>query len=276
LWYHVSSQHTNTVTGYWVGEFALASGTTYGWNGQFGQLDYHGVPPLPQLGSENSDSVFPPEIDESSSPQEITEAFTTLVDIDNIIIMPPNFGQADGDSVVNMVTDARRVIDWLINQGQKSDIPIYIYEHWPEAVSDDLSASQWQAYHDETTGSYHQWFLDFQNSLLGNYPNVDFRTIPVGPIIAEILQNSALDASRLSFADLYEDDAPHGRPNLYFLAGLVTYQSMYGQRVSGDYRPSIDLFGGVSVEIADDFSDLNDFVWERLNYYNANGVRIWP
>jgi len=270
---HASSRHTNTVTGYWIGEFALASGTTYGWNGQFGQFFDHiqslnnNTGPINQLGSENSTDVFP-----SGSSD-----FATQVNVDNIVIMPPNFSQGLGNSLNITQNDPRGLIDWLQNEGQKAGIPIYIYEHWPEASSGNLNAAEWALYHEFTTGSYHQWFLWFQDALLDVYPNVDIRTIPVGPIIADILRNPAFtNVGSLSFTDFYEDNSPHGRPNIYFLAGLITYQAMYGQTVANDYSPPVDSFGGVSAEIADDFNAINAFVWERLNYYNANGVRIWP
>lgn len=277
LWQHTSSQHTNMVTGFWVGEFARESGTTYSWGGQFGQLRYHELPPRAWLGSDNSADLSP--LGENAIIRDI--------DLDNVLIMPPNFVQggdatARSRSLAEQLALAQRVIDWIIDEssagGQKSDLPIYIYEHWPEAISDNLSESQFQAYHQVTTGSYHQWFLGYQNGLLALYPDVDFRTIPVGPIIADILQNDALAASQLSFTDLYEDESPHGKPNIYFLAGLVTYQAMYGQQVNANYRPPVDPFGGVSSELAGDenFNALNDFVWERLSHYNANGVRVWP
>jgi len=276
LWQHTSSQHTNMVTGFWVGEFARESGTTYSWGGQFGQLVDHALPPRAWLGSDNSADLSP--LGDSAIIRDIG--------LDNVLIMPPNFVQG-GDSIARStslaehLTISQRVIDWIIDEsvsgGQKSGLPIYIYEHWQEAISDNLTESQFQAYHDVTTGTYHQWFLDYQNGLLALYPSVDFRTIPVGPIIADILQNDALAASQLSFTDLYEDESPHGKPNIYFLAGLVTYQAMYGQQVSEAYRPTIDPFGGVSGQLAgqENFNALNNFVWERLNYYNANGVRIW-
>lgn len=267
LWDHASSQHTNTVTGYWVGEFAIASGTTYGWNGQFGQLNYHNLPPSPQLGSENSVDVFPSESTNFSN-----------IDIDNLVIMAPNFVQATNTVASEQLTHAQRVIDYLIDPsaGNKAGLPIYIYAHWPEASSANLNASEFAAYHAVTTGVYHQWHVNYQNALMGLYPQVDFRMIPVGPIIADVLQNTDLQVSSLTFTDLYEDNSPHGRPNIYFLAGLITYQAMYGQMVSNSYVPSTDTFGGVSNTIANDFPALNAFVWQRLNHYNNHGVRIWP
>ncbi len=264
LWDHSSG--SNTVTGYWVGEFALVNGTSYAWNGEFGQLDYHALPPFPQLGSSNSEDVFPTE----------DTPFNTL-SLDNVLIMPPNYVQA-GSSIVadKEITDARRVIDYLLDEGdsggKQSGIPLYIYAHWQEAAFYPLNASQWDDYHAVTTGSYHQWFLNYQDQLAALYPEVDIRMIPVGPVIADVVQNASLQASGFTFSDLYEDEAPHGTTDLYFLAGLVTYQAMYGQAVTDSYVPPAEI----SPLIADDFPALNQYVWQRLNFYNADGVNVWP
>ncbi|EGG94837.1 hypothetical protein IMCC1989_2240 [gamma proteobacterium IMCC1989] len=276
LWEHNSA--TNAVTGYWIGELANAGGTTYAWNGQFGQLDYHtqgyyddlNMGPTPQLGSTNSADVYPSE-----------NTHFRNINIDNIIIMPPNFIQGASAAVAPIdIEYAQRVIDYVSDEsesgGQQSEAIVYIYEHWQEASTYPLNPTQWVNYHEVTQGSYHQWFVNYQNALVAARPNVDLRMIPVGPIIADILQNTSLAASDFSFSDLYEDEAPHGEPNLYFLAGLITYQAMYGQVASNSYVPPISSVNGVSVLIANDFVALNNFVWQRLNYYNANGVRIWP
>lgn len=275
LWEHNSA--TNAVTGYWIGELANAGGTTYAWNGQFGQLDYHtqgyydnlNMGPSPQLGSTNSADVYPSE-----------NTHFRNINIDNIIIMPPNFIQGTSAAVAPIdIEYAQRVIDYVSDEsesgGQQSEAIVYIYEHWQEASTYPLNPAQWVNYHEVTQGSYHQWFVNYQNALVATRPNIDFRMIPVGPIIADILQNTSLFASGLSFTDLYEDEAPHGEPNVYFLAGLIAYQAMYGQMVNNNYLPPINSVNGVSPLIANDFVALNNFVWQRLHYYNANGVRIW-
>lgn len=274
---------TNASTGHWIGELANAAGTDYAWNGQFGQLDYHQIGdyqdinsgPTPQLGSANSDDVFP---DESTHFRDI--------DIDNVLIMPPNFVQAGNSTAqAEFIDHAQRVIDYVVDDsefgGQQSQATIFIYEHWQEAAAYPLNDSQWTDFHTETTGSYHEWFLDYQTQLEVSRPDVDFRMIPVGPIIADILQNPSLPASGLDFAEMYRDEAPHGTPNAYFLAGLISYQAMYGQQAAADYAPPSTADpvsfsdGGVSSELGEDFAALNDFVWERLQFYNDSGVRVW-
>jgi predicted RecA/RadA family phage recombinase len=274
LWQHDES--SNAVTGYWVGEFATASQTSYAWNGQFGQLDYHGigdgvnldVGPSPNLGSANSTDVFP----------SVNTHFRDVY-IDNVIIMPSNFDQRTAPLVDSgLISAAQRVVDYVVDEGtyggQHSESMVYIYEHWQEAsAAFPLTESEWTEYHTTTTQGYHQWFLNYQYQLMASRPEIDFRMIPVGPIIADILQNNSLQASGFTFSELYDDGAPHGKPEIYFLAGLITYQAMYGQMASNSYVPPVS---NISPLIASEFPELNAFIWERLNHYNANGVRIWP
>jgi hypothetical protein len=47
---------------------------------------------------------------------------------------------------------------------------------------------------------------------------------------------------------------------------------MYGQPVNANYTPP----STIDTRIANDFTALNDFVWQRLNHYNQSGVSLWP
>ena len=255
LWEH--SAEKNATVGYWLGEFAKASKTKYAWNGQFGQMDYTALPPSAQLGSLNSKDIWVPE----------SASFGKLK-IDNIVIMPPNFVQYE--SGAKEIKEAQRVIDYVAKE--QPGVINYIYEHWPEAVADQLSDGQWAEFKQQTNGKYHKWFINYQDQLIKSRPDIDIRMIPVGPIITDILNNKSLQASNYKWVDLYEDNSPHGTDDLYFLASIATYQAMYGQKVSGSYKvPS-----SISDLIGKDFVALNEFVWQRLSHYNGDGVRVWP
>jgi len=258
----------NSVTGYWVGAFANASGTSYAWSGQFGQLSYHSLPPIPQLGSSNTSPLWDNE--DVNAPNYV-ERFVD-VDLDNFIIMPDNFGQINATVDTQYLTDAYRVIDYVANT--HSGAPIIIYQHWPELRNAMYppTAEQVSDYYDFQLGDYHQWFINYQNSISQNRPSLSLRMIPVGSILADIFTNEDLQASQLSWQDKYFDNDPHGTQNLYFLAGLITYQALFGERVINTYLVPSEI----DVRIRNQFSQVNEFVWERLNYYQDNIDRfLW-
>lgn len=255
LWENSLTKNANN--GYWLGEFAKASKTKYAWNGQFGLNDYTNLPPANQLGSQNSPDVWFPE----------SNSFGNLK-LDSIIVMPPNWVQAQ--SGAKEVKDTLRVMDYVVKE--QPDLIHYIYEHWPEASVDKLNDNQWSDYKEQTNGDFHQWFIRHQNKLRQARPDVDIRMIPVGPVITDILNNQSLQASKYKWSELYEDNSPHGTVDLHFLASVVTYQGLFGQKISDSYKaPS-----SINDYARKDFVALNEFVWQRLQHYNANGVRLWP
>jgi hypothetical protein len=265
LWEH--SSNVNSVTGYWVGALANASGTSYAWSGQFGQLSYHALPPTPQLGSSNT---LPLWDDTNQNAANYVENFAD-VELDNFIIMPDNFGQTNATVHPQYLADAYRVIDYVANTHPAA--PIIIYQHWPELrnASYPPTAQQISDYYQFQLGDYHDWFINYQNAIIQGRESATIRMIPVGSILADIFTNANLQASQMSWQDLYFDNDPHGTQNLYFLAGLIVYQALFGQQVVATYVPPAEI----DSRIRNQFTELNQFVWQRLRYYQDNQVQIW-
>ncbi|NND04793.1 MAG: hypothetical protein HKN87_00315 [Saprospiraceae bacterium] len=80
--------------------------------------------------------------------------------------------------------------------------------------------SEIQPYHAYTKGAFHDWWIEYHDSLLVSRTDLQVRMIPIGPIIGDIIETYL---SSVPITELYEDDAPHGRALLYFLASIVTY-----------------------------------------------------
>ena len=59
---------------------------------------------------------------------------------------------------------------------------------------------------------------------------------------------------------LYEDDAPHGQPTLYFLAGLITYMATYGVEAPASYPIPSDI----DPDVASRYAELVDAIWLAL------------
>ncbi len=256
LWQHNVS--TRAATPLWINDFASAAGVTYETNGHF------------DITANTLPSATEPQTGYSSVAQSwLAGSSFEAQSLNNIIYMPLNYVQYDAPA--NQTSNLLGVLDYLAVS--QPGVPVYIYEHWPE-LGDPFppSPQMLQNYYNIARGSYHQWFIEYYNLVVSARPGADIYMIPVGPIIADILTNPALQASRLAVSDLYEDSAPHGYDDLYFLAGLVTFQATYRQQPPNTYRAP----ASISPLIANDFAALNAYVWQRLNDYDASGIRVWP
>ena len=87
------------------------------------------------------------------------------------------------------------------------------------------SARHLKEYHSYNQGAYHDWYVAFQRLLQRERPELQIELIPVARILARALTETPL--SDIPVTDLYVDDAPHGTPTLYFLAGAITYAGLF-------------------------------------------------
>jgi len=97
--------------------------------------------------------------------------------------------------------------------------------------------------------------------MLASKPDQEVRMIPVGPLIAEVIEEFLGD---LPVTELYEDDAPHGRANLYFLAGLVSYMSIYEEKAAAVFEiPAL-----IDDVISNQYVEIVDYMWDYLLAFN--------
>lgn len=69
--------------------------------------------------------------------------------------------------------------------------------------------------------------------------------------------------STIPATTLFEDDAPHGRATWYFLAALVEYMCIYGEKtpVGFTFDPGWDVDSVVTAN----YQDIVDFIWAELH-----------
>lgn len=159
----------------------------------------------------------------------------------------------------------------------KAGMDFYIYENWPEMDLTEAypptvpTTTEILAYHNETTGSFHDWWLDYQDLLLANRSEYNVRLIPVGSIISKILRD---EIPQIPFNEIYEDSAPHGKSSLYFLAGLICCMGIYAEKAPASYS----VPGIVHPLIQNNYQSLVDFIWSELISFNLpNGQsRVFP
>lgn len=252
-----------TTIPHWLYLLAQEAGHTYGSSGQYGFLPQHdNLPPFSQWGYD----IVPPVWDSD------TEVFSEA-DFTTILITAGNFMQWQGpdqaypnEGGVTPISATETIVDWLLSQ--EENLNIYIYENWPDMapyLSEGTfppSASDMNNYHTYTNGAFHDWWIDYHDALLSSRAAINVRMIPVGPILSHLMQNTSV--FQIAVTDLYEDDAPHGKPTLYFLASLITYMAIFEEKAPSGYTvPTI-----VSSVVQANYSDIVDVIWNELQAFN--------
>lgn len=251
----VPSQETSVP--HWLYLLADHAGKDYAVSGQYGFLPQHrNVPPIAQWGFDIVPFVWDSD----------NEAFAAA-DFTDILITPGNFIQwqpptenyfNEDFSPIDATND---IIRWSLDQEPGMDI--YLYENWPDMApylgsGIPPSVTEWQAYNDYLLGDFHAWYIEYRNAVQAAFPDDCVKMIPVGPAIADVLLSPPFTS--IPFDALYEDDAPHGRPTLYFLAAIATYMAYYEERPPLDYIPEQIIHSTVR----DNYTLAIDIIWQRL------------
>ena len=257
-----------TTVPHWLSDIAVHAGHPLGCGGQYGFLTSHDdLPPISQWGYDRVPGVW------ESDSETFGEA-----DITTVMLTAANFIQYQTvdqphplDQNTTVLRATSTIFDWV--QDQEEGVRYYIYANWPEMDLDQAypptvpSQAEIDAYHDYTTGAFMDWWIDYHDGMLAERPEMDVRMIPVGDIISKILTEVIPGA--VPFRSIYEDSAPHGRPTLYFLAGVVTYMALYEEKVPSDYMPDATVHPGVRANL----DDIVDFAWDELNAFDEPSGR---
>lgn len=274
-----------TSTGYWLGILAQMSGTQSNHGGIWGQFDSwnniwttNGGPPERldlnyTFSSNNGDEEFWPWDNSTFLEQEFNLFY----------YMAPNFAQTWQPDPQYYRAEATQLLDNI--HSVYPEAPIYLYVHWPkpELAADhfgttwsnyaNLADAEFAIYNEYTSDAYWEWHKQLYEMLVTDRPDYNLHIIPVGQVIADVLETSPYLAS-INFSDLYHDDAPHGLSDLYFLAGLVTYRAIYGR------NPDVSSFtlpSGVPPlhpDIADNLEILVQDMEARFDEYCVSSVGI--
>ncbi|MEM8898528.1 MAG: T9SS type A sorting domain-containing protein [Bacteroidota bacterium] len=244
---------------HWFHFLAEEAGVSYAVSGQYGFLPQHqNLPPISQWGFDVVAPVW----------ESDTEPFSAA-DFTDILITPGNFIQWQGpdqeypaDPGITPLSATQRVFEWC--DGQEEGLNFYVYENWPDMapfLSNGFppSASEWKAYNSELNGPFHSWFLTYHDALVAANPDLCISMIPVGPVLSTILTQEPFN--QIPITDLFEDDAPHGRASLYFLAAMTTYSAMVGEPVPAGYSPP-SIINSI---IRENYETAGTIIWESLN-----------
>ncbi len=180
---------------------------------------------------------------------------------------PANINYESNDpvwNITNPLNETQRIFDWV--NSQNNPVKYYIYENWPEMdLQNDFPPttpmqSEIDAFHLSTVNSFHDWWVQYNNFIQATRPQYDIELIPVGSIVSKIL--TEIIPNQITFTDLYEDSAPHGKANIYFLAAMVTYVAIYDENIPSNYMPTST---NIHLAIKNNIVQIRNFIWLQLN-----------
>ena len=252
---------------YWINDISQEANNTFATGGQFGFLTNHdNLPPSSNWGYSGITGVWDSD----------TESFSDA-NINTILITAANFIQYVSptsphplDNSTTVIQSTETIFDWV--NAQESNVKYYIYGNWPEM---DLQSpfppttplqNEIDDFHNTTISTFTDWWKLYQDEMLNSRPALNSRLIPVGMIISKILRD--VIPNQIAFDDLYEDSAPHGKPSIYFLAGMITYMAVYEENIPSTYIPNSTVHSA----IINNLNTIRNFAWNELLSFNlANG-----
>lgn len=252
-----------TTVAHWMHLLSEDQGDFYGATGQYGFLPQHdNLPPFSQWGYD----IVPPVWESEMEPFADADFTTVFLTAGNFMQWQGPEEPYPGEGGVTPVSATETIIDWV--DVQEEEITIYIYENWPDMApyisSFPPTDAEFEAYNDYTLGDFHDWWIEYQDALLESRPEINIRMIPVGPIMAKLFRDTIL--TDIPVTELYEDDAPHGRPTVYFLASLISYMAIHNMPADENY----DVPDIIHADVEANYADLIDFIWDELNAFNDN------
>lgn len=253
-----------TVMFEWFGYLASRAGRQAGGSHSFGQIDTHNAQPWPEPVSNGSyaGGTFDPWPSGNFADQNF----------EHFYVMPSNYLEEEmgyapfSAPVAGTVASLSTLIDNIRASYPNADVVIYC--HWPDAgpynSGNPLTPAIHQTYRGDTKGDWLDWFIELQNTLVASGRPV--RMIPVGPIIATILDQPFM--ANVTWAQLYDDNSPHGREPIYMLAAFICYRAI--MRENPDVSNWAYPAGATQQlsEITDNLPAIVDLIQLELHKYN--------
>jgi len=260
----IATPSNETTVPHWMAELSNAASYEYAVSGQYGFLTQHAnLPPFAQWGFDRAEGAW----DSDNETFAAANFNSILLTAGNFIQYQPATVPYDGDNPNNTspLLATLEIFDWV--ETQEPGMAIYIYENWPDMagfLNNGIPATtaEFENFNEYTLGEFHDWWLTYHETVIEERPGLNVKMIPVGPIISKLLTET--DLANIPFFDLYEDDAPHGRPTIYFLASLITYMAMFGVEAPNNYV----VPNTVHSFVANNYESTIDFIWKELQDFN--------
>ncbi|MCT4608268.1 MAG: calcium-binding protein [Pelagimonas sp.] len=270
---HLSEESEHTNVPHWVNEMAKADGRRFALDGQWGFMRsfVDRLPPTSNWGFPGVRGVWSTDAGPFSSSG-----------FDSVVITPANFIQYqqpdvpyDGENANNQspLGAMLELMDWVI--AETPDMNFLIYEGWSDMGSmfNDFPINRRQArkYHAHNAGPYHDWFVDLQDRVRLARPKSQVDLIPVAAVLAQLLGKDGLMAD-IPVQELYEDSAPHGRPDIYLLAAMVTYSTLYQVPPPASFDPPATMHPA----LVENYPQIAEFIWQAVPKLDRRSAEATP
>jgi hypothetical protein len=258
LVHHLSEANDNTNIAHWINALAKEDGREYAVSGQWGFMRKfaQSLPPNPNWSFPGVKHAVP------------SGAFRAA-DLDAVIVTPANFIQYqpanapyDGENPTGTspLQVANDLFSWVeVNQPSAR---LMIYEGWADmatVTNYPPNTRGMRKYQRLNAGSYHDWFTDFVSQLEQAGDGRRVELIPVASILAQLIGKGGL-LENMPAQALYEDDAPHGTPELYLLAGMITYAALFDAPPPASYQPPATMHP----DLVTNYPQIAETIWQSM------------
>lgn len=261
-----------TAVPYWMHKLADANenGHTYALTGQYGFLTGHSdLPPRAHWNFHRDRNEPYPWTDWNMTFAEANFTDVTITPANFIQRIGPDENyQSERFSHTSPLLETLKIADW-VNE-QEPGIKLYIYENWGnlgtqpgverDAPIETITQTQLHDYHEFVQTEFHDWWVEYYRLVREARPEFNIEMIPVGPIMAKLLNDERFSLNTIPAYELYEDIAPHGRPTIYFLASLINYMAMYDQRSPSD----IVIPDTIHFLVKNNYEEIVEYIWQEL------------
>lgn len=264
----------------WLHRLATHTGMTTAQNGDFGQMPQFADYPDPR----NINLID--DISYSEAPSGWDTDLATS-GFDGFVIMADNFIMETFGGVIGYAstenypagsgwTDTTWTAEsqLLYAHADAAGIPatfMYTHIHGLPAVPASVTAPQFDTWLSEVRGMFADWHDVWHDDVLTAQPTFETRMVPYGKIWGELAQDYL---TGMDVEDWCEDQAPHGTPNMYFIAAAVAYSSFYGEMLPASYVPPAPLHA----DIIANWATIRQVIWDRLIAYvdGSGDNRVFP
>ncbi len=257
----------NTSTGNWVRRMALQApngGNTYTLGWQFGFAAPGGWTTLPRSSQQEvAPNVY---INDPGNP-----SWNGATNIETVELVPDNFFgplvAPDQPNVEGWVYTTRflfHIDNWQANAPNPNRV-YAVHGGWPLLSGNfgtvsSQSPAQRAAYIAHALGPYQAWLDSLTSLLQAARPSLNIRQFGVNRASMLALRDTVLGT--LTTAELFEDNAPHGRSTMYFVNAIANYIELFNEKPPANF--AFQGSWNVHPTVTNNYQAIVDYIWSVL------------